>query len=90
MAKAPRQQWQLRKRSEPAHPDTNPIVLGAASFKSLYLKRPYTADRKGRSSLVGASDTALRLIITNRGTLASDHFLFAKNPSTSGSRCQSW
>ena len=38
-----RQQRQPCKRSEPAHPYTNPIVLGAASFKSLYLKRPFTA-----------------------------------------------
>ena len=38
-----RRQPQAHKRSEPAHRDTNPIVLGAASFKSQYLKRPYTA-----------------------------------------------
>src|SRR5208283_1431075 len=60
-----RQQRQPRKQSQLAHPHTNPIVLGAASFKSLYLKRPYTAHRNGRSSLVGASDTALRLPSTN-------------------------
>jgi hypothetical protein len=35
----------------------------AASFKSLYLKRPFTAHRNDRSSLVGASDTALRLVV---------------------------
>ena len=38
-----------------------PSSPGAASFKSLYLKRPFTAHRNDRSSLVGASDTALRL-----------------------------
>jgi len=40
-----RQQRQPRKRSQLAHPHTNPIVLGAASFKSLYLKRPYPASQ---------------------------------------------
>jgi len=46
------------KRSEPAHPHTNPIVPRAASFKSLYLKRPYT--RIGPVDLhAWASDTAL-------------------------------
>ena len=44
-------QRQTRKRSRPAHPDTNPIVPGAASFKSLYLKRPLTAHQSDRSSL---------------------------------------
>ena len=44
-------QRQTRKRSRPAHPDTNPIVPGAASFKSLYLKRPFTAHRSIRPSL---------------------------------------
>ena len=39
-----------------------PQSRGAASFKSLYLKRPYTAHRKRKSSPVGASDTALRLL----------------------------
>jgi hypothetical protein len=34
------QQRPLRKPSEPSDPHTNPIVLGAASFKSLFLKRP--------------------------------------------------
>jgi len=29
----------------------------------LYLKRPFTAHRNDRSSLVGASDTALRLVV---------------------------
>jgi Putative transposase/Transposase zinc-binding domain len=59
---AHRQQGPPRTRQRPTHRDTNPIVLQAASFKSLYLKRPYTAHRNGRSSLVGASDTALRLV----------------------------
>src|ERR1700694_564326 len=46
--------------------DSGKQILGAASgFKSLYLKRPYTAHRNGRSLLVGASDTALRLINTD-------------------------
>jgi hypothetical protein len=38
-------QRQPNKRSRPAHPDTNPIVPGAASFKSLYLKRPFTTSQ---------------------------------------------
>ena len=36
------------------------------------------------------SQPVCRLVITNRGTLASDHFLFADDPSRSGFRCQSW
>jgi hypothetical protein len=37
----------------------------AASFKSLYLKRPFTAHRNNRSLLLGASDTALGLLGTD-------------------------
>ncbi len=49
-----------------------PSSSGAASFKSLYLKRPYTAHRNGRSSLGGASDTALRLPTRNNSPLTGD------------------
>ena len=52
-------QRQTRKRSRATHPDTNPIVPRSGFLKSLYLKRPFTAHRNDRSSLVGALDTAL-------------------------------
>src|ERR1019366_7206802 len=42
----------------------------------LYLKRPFTAHRNDRSSLVGASDTALRLIDTNHDAPKMDSFRF--------------
>ena len=43
--KAHPQQSPPRKRQRPPHRETNPIVPRAASFKSLYLKRPYTASQ---------------------------------------------
>jgi hypothetical protein len=52
------------------HPDrsttykTHRLPRGAASFKSLYLNRPYTAPQRTPFSS-GASDTALRLVSTD-------------------------
>jgi hypothetical protein len=52
----------------------------AASFKSLYLMRPLHTTGKTAPLLVGASDTALRLPVPNRGRPASDYFRVATIP----------
>ena len=55
--------WESRNPSKPLCRNTIPIASRRApSFKSLYLKRPHTASQGRRSSLLGASDTALRLL----------------------------
>jgi hypothetical protein len=43
---------------------THRLPRGAASFKSLYLKRPFTVPQ-GTPFPSGASDTALRLVDIN-------------------------
>ena len=55
---------------------THRLPRGAASFKSLYLKRPFTVPQ-GTPFSSGASDTALRLVETHR----------RKAPDSSGVDC---
>jgi hypothetical protein len=54
-------QRQTRKRSRPAHPDTNPIVPRGGFLQVAVSEAPLHSVSTPSSSLVGASDTALRL-----------------------------
>src|SRR6202167_872507 len=60
-------QPQTSKRSRPAHPDTNPIVPRGGFLQVAVSEAPLNTVSTPNSSLVGASDTALRLPITNQG-----------------------
>src|SRR5450755_2828579 len=53
-----RQQRQLRKPSEPAHPLTNPIVPRGGFLQVAVSEAPLHTVSTPSSSLVGASDTA--------------------------------
>ncbi len=76
-----RQQRQPCKRSGPVPPHTNPIVLGAASFKSLYLKRPHTPTQQTTFHSWALSDTALRLIVTDSEMRQTDLQLSVIEPA---------
>src|SRR6202167_1562235 len=58
-------QPQTSKRSRPAHPDTNPIVPRGGFLQVAVSEAPLNTVSTPNSSLVGASDTALRLRVTN-------------------------
>jgi len=60
-----RQQPQPRTRSEPAHPCTNPIVPRGGFLQVAVSEAPLHSVSTPSSSLVGASDTALRLASTD-------------------------
>ena len=70
---APSPRRQTRKRSRPAHPDTNPIVPRGGFLQVAVSEAPLHSVSTPCSSLGGASDTALRLLARFRGFACTGH-----------------